>query len=253
MISKLHTACRGCIFAEINGKTQVGCKFNRIDKYKETNYEVLEVYDQDNNEFFVINDAVCSWKRSNNWTGLHLPKIEQESQIAKESQLSFHVFVGSTNDIDKIAKTIEYINAQTNKPKEITFIRSLDCLIRPPQIQQQLDKLKSGIIWHISNITDEDACEDDIIAAPKHPFFIYINAGEYIPDTFIEDINRSVNFDMLKFIALLPNDNGHGLVGYSPLYHLIDIKKEFVSKLKDEEICKAMIFNVADVSPNFPA
>jgi len=43
MFSKLHTSCKNCIFATYDeeNKTQIGCKFNKIEKLK--NNETVEM------------------------------------------------------------------------------------------------------------------------------------------------------------------------------------------------------------------
>ncbi len=43
MINQLHTNCRDCAFAKYDKSTQVGCDFDRIESYKESGAEVLEL------------------------------------------------------------------------------------------------------------------------------------------------------------------------------------------------------------------
>ena len=56
MIAPMHTPCLGCTFSIKDKQKQIGCQVGRIDKYKELGAEVINVYDDNGNEFFVVNN-----------------------------------------------------------------------------------------------------------------------------------------------------------------------------------------------------
>ena len=74
------SSCKSCLFGTYNGKTQIGCKFHRIDKYPEN---VIEAYDEDR-EFYVLKGMMCRYKRTSNWQHTQEDFPEQKTKVAKE-------------------------------------------------------------------------------------------------------------------------------------------------------------------------
>ena len=42
---KVHTSCADCIFAEYDEKTQTGCSFDRVEKFRSSGCEVVDAED----------------------------------------------------------------------------------------------------------------------------------------------------------------------------------------------------------------
>ena len=66
IIHAIHTPCKNCVFAKYEENTQTGCELDYIEKYKNLESEILEVYDNDK-EFYVINDKKCLGYREPKW------------------------------------------------------------------------------------------------------------------------------------------------------------------------------------------
>ena len=66
-ISPMHTPWLGGAFMINEEQKQVGCQVGRIEKYQERGADVIDVYDDNGNEFFVINDRLCGYKRDKEW------------------------------------------------------------------------------------------------------------------------------------------------------------------------------------------
>jgi hypothetical protein len=109
--SQIKTSCKNCLCSIYEGKTQTGCSFNRIEKFKES---VLEAYD-DEKEFYVI-ERFCNYYRNPKWNGgtLDIEKIKSESAI------SFDVIIDCNNldtdiDTDNLISILNNLNYYSNK------------------------------------------------------------------------------------------------------------------------------------------
>jgi hypothetical protein len=107
---KVKTSCKECVLAQYNseGKTQTGCKANRISGFM-NNGVVIEAYDDDK-EFYVIN-TLCSYHRPSSWKcdGSPIEKIKHESAP------TFDIFIDCNNmdttyfnKVVKLMKSISY-------------------------------------------------------------------------------------------------------------------------------------------------
>ena len=78
-ISPIHTPCLGCTFMTNEEHKQIGCQVGRIEKYREQGADVIDVYDDNGNEFFVVNDRLCVYKRDKEWAkGISKKKRAEE-------------------------------------------------------------------------------------------------------------------------------------------------------------------------------
>ena len=122
-VNPFHTSCRDCIFAEKDKQTQTGCSFNRIDIYKDKGDEVLEVYDEFNNEFFVINDRVCLHKRTKEWAEDY-PRKKWKSMVEEQIKTKYHTMIvfEAGQEFESLKKTLLSFNNQNVPPCLLTII-----------------------------------------------------------------------------------------------------------------------------------
>lgn len=241
-VSKVHTACLGCVHAIYDGTTQTGCKFGRLDKFREHGAEIVDVYDLEENEFFVINNRVCMWKRSPEWNAKYgFPSKEKSSKIIREeSRLAIHLVVDNANTIEDIRTTVKQINAMTDQPSEVTFVRKANSTLRPPTIIAELKNLTCR--WHLSNYTDDEMDIDDTLHSIKYPYFFYVQAGRAIPENYLTMVNDMVHYDLFRFAYILPDvDDQHLTVAQTQIYKTLNIKLKYLPLLEKEESCKNMI------------
>ncbi len=241
-VNKVHTACLGCVHAISVGKTQTGCKFGRLDKFRDNGAEIVEVYDLEDNEFFVINNRVCMWKRSQDWVDRYgvMSDEKQKKIIREESKLAIHMVVDTADSIDEIKATVKSINAMIDKPSEVTFVRRFDSELRPPSIIAELKEL--GCKWHLTNYTDEDMDIDDTLHSLRYPYFFYVKAGRSIPADYLTMLNDMVHYDLFRFAYILPNvDDQHLTIAQTQIYKTLNIKLKYLPLLEKEESCKNMV------------
>ena len=134
-VSKIKTSCKNCAFAIYEGKTQISCLHQRIEKFGN---DVVEAYDEDS-EFYVIN-RFCNYYRNRTW-GYSESDIEKtESESATKFALFLNcqkLFKFDSNDI-------------------VTFINSIDYYVDKISVVlfHEMDK-DTGIKCFVSNIARE--------------------------------------------------------------------------------------------------
>ena len=62
---KMITSCKGCVFAEKIGITQMSCALDKLAQFQEAGANIVEARDDDE-EFFTI-DRFCSFYRDEQW------------------------------------------------------------------------------------------------------------------------------------------------------------------------------------------
>jgi hypothetical protein len=169
-IEIIHTPCKNCVFAIYDSKTQTGCHLNYLDKYRDKNTEILEVYDNDL-EFFIINGKKCIGYRENKWFaqyGLEHSSIEDKIAKIKELNKVDYVLIinfleigDSWEDLENLKTTLSSL---TIHPGKIIFIR------RPEgettiyaEIQKIMTQSKINCKWRIQTMVDESMSNQDIL------------------------------------------------------------------------------------------
>jgi hypothetical protein len=205
-----QTSCKECVFAEYEGKTQVGCSANRIIKFKNLNTEqsvnVIEAYDNDK-EFYVIN-GFCNYYRSKKWND----GIADLDKAKKESSLTFDLFVDCNsidinyvNKIDTLLSTIDY---DTNKLNVVLYHLN--------QFANQSKELVLSLynnhkkLLKISVCTNNNLFLHESVLKSNSSFYIAINKNQCIDSKTLTNINNLINDDIKKFIVV--DDGGTKII-----------------------------------------
>lgn len=256
-IAKVHTSCRHCCFAIYNGNTQIGCMSNELEKFKKE--DVLEAYDEENREFYIINNRMCRMARSLSWqqkrVGEGLKTAAQQLKFAKkEAVISYQLYIligdKSLKDVIKTLKSVEKLKI---KPVLVNLIRPISSSLKPSELITCLNKY--NFKWKIHNLLEDVSELQGINLAFKSfnkcPFYGVFNAGcRILPETFTI-LNQKVNDELLNFAAILPNSEGNGLIVLRDIHILFNGNKNMslVSKLKEEKIeCQT----INQLVPSYP-
>ena len=250
---KLHTSCKNCIFAIYKDITQTGCKLNLINKFHEHDIETVEVYDEEK-EFYVINNSKCMHMRTKEWTGASQSEKEQIKSIHKETQLRFHVLVLVNNNIQDVKNTLNSLITQTLKPVYITLIRQVDSTILPTQLKDLCKKL--DIEWRIENLVQKYTIEEIhsfILPFVKHQIYITFNAGFKVPKECLYDISNAIVNNYLKFVMLLPNSSGNGMVSLKIINeHYVGQNGSLEDRLRKDGCPSKLLIPITKLLPYFP-
>ena len=61
LLQEVNTSCKDCIFATWEEETQVGCDLGKIALYKERKTPIIEAFDDEDREFFVIKNLLGNY------------------------------------------------------------------------------------------------------------------------------------------------------------------------------------------------
>ena len=199
-----NTGCKDCVFAIYDGKTQVGCEFDRINKFKSVGLEVVESYDEDR-EFYVIKNHICNVGRLPAWAQ---NKTGDLKEIAlKESSVKYQFILIDKGDVDvetlkeQVAKCLE----QSVPPQAIHIIRYNSSKISLLDMGQVL--LRTNIVWSIQDIVEEEQIVDYYIDRLLNKYY-YLH---YVQQDLCNDIdpnistalNDKINIEIAKFGLLI--------------------------------------------------
>lgn len=224
-----------------DNKTQTACSIGLIDKFKERD-EVIEVYDEEGDEFFVINGRHCQYKRSRIWghpfgTNHDLayqkarkeiyPKVELVVYLDKIDDATLKLLDQTLKSIDKTKITLlKIINNSLQDPAP------LSAHIQKRLLEWDMNDMK-WIAKHIIEEADIDRCADLAIKESKSLYFLFCEVGFKLPKKALKNLDYIFN-DELKPISLIKFPSG-SYMGHTFLYKITggNRDKRFVDKIQD--------------------
>ena len=266
MINQLHTSCRDCAFAEYSKGTQVGCEFNRIESYKNSGAEVLEAYDENGKEFYVINDRICIYHRSKEWAKKY-PTSELKSVVKSQCKIPFHAIIihkkGQT--IEELESTISSLNDQYNPPTVVSVInRNVEESLYETNmlIEDIFKKYEASFKWRVQSIVDQEKpereCIDLAIDATyfkyNYPYYITFFSGFSVPKDFTKELDNAMILNNKQVIVAYGIDKTENCMLVNKLMHrkhtgnafLINVETKI---LELEEGSKGYFYNIEDLCP----
>lgn len=212
---RFETCCKDCLFAKYEGNTQIGCVFDKIEKYRSLGVEILDCYDE-TKEFNVIKNRLCNTCRNQSWL-LKNETLEQAIvRIKAETKLKADILIYVDESTDSLAELMDSIEAISNQdllPAEVVVVNNSRGKLKSSLLMKILSN--SNLNWSVESITDEDKSKnralDIAINKSKRMMFTVINAGYKLPKEFLNTINIALNEKLYKFIMLLPLSEDNGL------------------------------------------
>lgn len=211
----VHTSCKKCIFAIYDDlkKTQVGCLFNKIEKLKVNGLSVIDSFDEEK-EFYTIEGHACMTYREEGF--LKDRTIDEAKDLARKQssvRLGCLVLIKEIN-LENLENMINRICSQTKQFYEVIFCA--EPKVSPRQIIKLLDSKKVSFKWSIRHVVDEDYSGNmSINLAMRKTDSTYMSVFDCsfnIPNTFVEEIDNSLNDDMQRFLVLeAVDDKDNGL------------------------------------------
>jgi hypothetical protein len=222
---EVNTSCQDCVFSVIEDKTQVGCEFGKIALYKEKKTPIVEAFDDQDNEFFVIK-AWCSTYRDDLWKVAHSDKDLHE-QIDQETYPKVtYVIVMDSLDKDGFQKTLESIKKQAFPARRVIVTCTSPENYMPilKHVKEELEEIY-GTNFRVHCIGEDisfEAILDDSFRIAVNGFYMGLKCGDEVPEDAIELLHYALN-KKLKSIALVKNGESlsgslHQAVLYKYLY-----------------------------------
>lgn len=227
-ISKVHTACKNCVFAIYNKITQTGCALGYIDKYKTKDAQILEVYDNEK-EFYVINDKKCLGYRENTWFakyGIEHADLQTKTDKFKElNHLDYLIMIDLKNfTIQDLVILNESIKECSIAPSKIVFIRyqTDNRIFTYDKIKDFFQNSKINCKWRIQTMVTDELSHEDILhnccnLNKGYRFMLSIKNPCSNICSIIETTNKIV-YDNLDQITAVCNKDKSAILFSAPTY-----------------------------------
>jgi hypothetical protein len=227
----MDTACKDCVFAKWDGQVQTECKLNRLEGFRQHN-DVVESYSEGDKTFYVIRKRICRMCRNKEWSNKQL--FQQESTLAaaarKENILRLDVLIYVQGQrLDQLERTIDHLKTQSLQPCSITAIMNRS-KVKPSQAAKLLRNYDDKLTWRVEQIAPDEKkytreeCTDIALRNCDGHFYVVIDAGISLPDSFLKDIDIAVN-DKLEKFSLLKDKTSKILVVQASIHKLLEGNK----------------------------
>lgn len=278
-VSQVHTTCRHCVFAKFDetGKTQTGCKLGKIQDYKDAGVEVLEVFDDKDTEFYLINGRFCMFYRNQEVMEKY-PRDTWETMVHLQTKVPYQaiVFMEKDTTFQDLKKTLRQLKDQEIQPNLVTIVNKQ----YPFYVREQTDieedastkYIKPSVLldllknfefhkFSLKNVYDEELNNRDLIdlvfdntKQSPYPFYVVFRAGFDVPEKFSKEFNDSVLIKMLQIGFVKPVDDINGMI-VNRVAHKKHGGNSFgvtlESKIEEfEENAEKFIFEVKDICPS---
>ena len=221
LLQEINTSCKDCIFATWEDDSQIGCELGKIELYREKGTTIIEAFDDEDKEFFVVK-AWCSTYREELWKTAHSDKdlIEQIDQETYP-KINYCIVIDSL-DKDNFQKTLESIKRQKYSPKRIlvTCTSPKDYMPILHYVKADLEDLY-GSNFRVHCVGEDmsfEAILDDSFKLSANGFYMGLKCGDELPEDASDLVHYALN-KKLKSIALIKNgDNLSGTLHQAVLY-----------------------------------
>ena len=234
----ITTSCSDCIFADYDGKTQTGCKVNRIEKLKARGHQIIEAHDDDR-EFYVIK-SVCSSYRKDEWGEAFTDHV---TQLQKELEVKLHIMLivgdgykkGYNLKDDEILKIFSHMEKtgqdlldQTILPKTVIVVNNsnleqFDVFHKAHEIfDRTQEKDEEDIDFHIVQVVEEGfsdlQCVDEAFSKMKNGFYSVFKAGHSVRPDFSFTLNNILNEELIQAGFIRGYDGINGMTVMAALH-----------------------------------
>lgn len=213
MLSKVHTSCQFCIFAqhEKNTVTQTGCKLGLLENYEELGFEILDSYNE-KGEFYVINNKNCFFKRDEKWAKKRSEQVDTSKYsdelwnlLLEENKIKYQAIVVSNDSFSDLEKTIKSIIDQTIKPSHLTVFLPVSTKLDKKEVRKMVSGL--DVRWRITYLEEWVSIEKAMqqlmhLTKNQYPIYQFIEVPNTVNKWFMEYLNSRIVLDgySLSFI-----------------------------------------------------
>jgi hypothetical protein len=227
-ISAISTICKNCLFAIYDNKTQIGCALDRTDKVDQHPiFELIEAEDEEK-EFYILNNHICPYQRTDSWeysdTENIIEKVNEEVYMPWAAVLFY-----KSTDIQSLDERVKELNSQKVKPKIVSLVIGYE-EIEPAKFQTIVQTMNDNFpIWYLRKSIEKDIpdrfnfdlCFDKM---RKHRFMFYgcFNSNQPIDLDYYEKIHKFVIDDMNSYgiIKNIHDDEDIHHITVSKITHL---------------------------------
>jgi len=267
-INDTKTVCRDCSFAEYEGITQTGCSLGKLDKFREKgDCHIIAAYDEEK-EYFIVQDRFCVFWRDSEWKdkqekiGLDKESIQECVRAEVNQRFAAVLYFDKNSDLKDIKLTVASLKSGSLRPTNIIFCDNKSDI----NTKDILEIAKSSSIrWSLERIAEKEATQQrcvDIcvrkLKAMDNPYYSCFRAGFRVVKNFYSDIDKALNDELIKFLALYPKEKeeegliSDGFVGQTHLHKTIggnrekSVLEKFINVTESQE-CRYLIKPLSEI------
>lgn len=224
-VSAISTVCKNCVFAIYDGKTQVGCAFNRTEKVDQHDiYELIEAEDEEK-EFYILNNHICPYQRTSRW--IHADDKDIMSRAKEEVYMRWGAILLVNKDslnIKDISNRIQELKNQDIPPQSAVIVLKTESQISNTDMDEIFHLMNSNFnLWYIQNEMNNDTSErfsidtafDKLKNSARIMFYSVFKSDQQIPKDFYSKIHKYVIDDM----------NTYGIIKIPGSMHCFTVSK----------------------------
>lgn len=194
-----ETACKNCLFAVYDHKTQTGCQLGRVEKHiAEDN--VMEVYDDDA-EFYVIK-GICNTVRQSEWNN----GVANIDKVLSEARPKFDVYIDADNMSEGYAEEVMQFYDDV-KDTDFTINWTV---VAEAKLHGEPRTLVAKILRHtnatVVESTDVSYAISETILKSRRAFSLCIDYLSVLDPNVFNRVDVLLNEDLRKFVYYTLND-----------------------------------------------
>jgi hypothetical protein len=223
-VSQIHTVCRDCVFARYDGKDpkqQSGCSLNKIQDYEKAGVPVIEVFDDSDRKFKLINGRFCMFYR-NEETMKGLASSTWEEVVKLQTKVPYHaiVFFERDQDYKELKRTLLSLQDQEVCPNLVTVFnmnfakyneeKGKGKTIAPSKLLELLQSFNFHQ-YSLKNVYDTTLDKRDLVdlafdnnKEKPYPFYVTFDSGFIVPRNFSKELNDAILIDMKQLGFVKP-------------------------------------------------
>ena len=197
--NRYETACKNCLFAVYDHKTQIGCQLGRLEKYIERD-EVIEAFD-DEAEFYVI-QGICNTVRQTEWNN----GVANIDKVMAEARPKFDVYIDSHNISQGYAEEIiQFYDDVSETDFDVNWTVMADV-----KLTQEERTMVAGVLRRINarvvEGVDLNFTLTEEILKSRRAFSIMVDDMAVLDANIFNRIDTLLNEDLRKFVYYTLND-----------------------------------------------
>jgi len=205
--------CKDCIFGDFYQdqpwhKEQVGCKLNRIDKFKERG-TLVEFKEGDAVDSYEIH-TFCNAIRDQEWLDEHkFSNLEDaKEQVSKDNELKYTCVIYSEEGdcIEKVRTSLNSVLKQDISPEKIIIAIHSDTLDYPKLITEIRSTYISNVPLSFSRVLEYRYPRyliDFSLLNIKSTYYLAVLAGSILEDGLVSKVNNMI--EDCKMVSIAKN------------------------------------------------
>ena len=215
-VSAISTICKNCLFAKYENNTQVGCQFDRTDTVdNHPVYELLAAHDDDK-EFYILNNHICPYQRTETWTHADDPDIVSRAREEVYMPWAAILFYRH-NGVESVEERIKELKTQRVKPKVVSLVIDAQD-IHPDHFKSLYQMMEDNFdIWYLQRVIQKDLPDRftgdlcfDKMKKHRFMFYSYFESTKAIDSNYYDKMHKFVIDDMNSY-GIIKNEDDENI------------------------------------------